>query len=472
VLRRNKQVYQAVEFGNFVHNRGVKTLNILSEKKLENAVVELEIEVPVEAVEQEYKSVFNKIGKKAKIDGFRPGKAPMQVVEKKYSEHAAAEVAENIARRAALEAVEQKEILPAAEPRIEYASIKRDEPFKFTVKLEVMPTVEAAEYRGVETDEKSCNITDEDVITEIDTVREKYATIEKIEDEAAAVEKGNLARFKLKRIDDVEKDMIDAVEFKEYSIVVGKSKDPYTLDSHILGLKTGAEKEITISYPDDYYINDFQGKSITYLLVVTEINRVILPEFNDEFAKNNGYESADDMKAKTRHYLEKFVNDRISNEAKNSLITKISEKSTFDIPETMVLNEMYSIFQKTQQRIGYHAESLDQFATLLGFDPEEYRGMLRNDALKSVKNTLLLSEIIKKEELKVSDEKFKEVIEEMARNMQKDPDELYSMMEQNNTRSNVEQDILLEMALDLVYSSAKINKLAPVALDDFVKNRV
>lgn len=447
-------------------------MNIISEKKLDNAVVELEIEVPVNMVELEYKAVFNKIQKNAKIDGFRPGKAPQQIIETKYKDHAGAEVADNLARRMTFEAVQQKELAPIAEPRIGYAEISRDAPFKFTASIEVMPTVEAGEYKGIAVDEKSCEITDNDVMTEIDSTREKYADIEKIENPDAVVENGNLARFKLKRIDDVDKDMIDTVEFKDYSIVVGKSKDEYTLDKHILGLKTGVEKEITISYPADYYVSDFAGKSITYLLIVTEISLVKMPEFNDEFAVKSGYESVDDMKSKTRAYLEKFVNDKIKNETKNSIITKIVETSKFDIPESMVLNEMYSIFQKTQQRIGYQAESLEQFATLLGFDPEEYRSRLREDAFRSVKNTLLLSEIVKKEDMKVSDEKFNEVVNNLAQSMQRPADELHKMMEENNTRSNVEQDILLEMALDVIYDSAKINKLKSVSLDDFVKNRV
>lgn len=447
-------------------------MNILSEKKLENAVVELEIEIPVEKVELEYKAVFNKIQRNAKIDGFRPGKAPLPIIESKYSEHAGPDVAENLAKSALFEAVEQKGLAPVSEPRIEYAVVKRDEPFRFTARVEVMPTVQLGDYKGITADEKTCNVTDQDVMNEIDTVREKTAVIEKVENADAVVGKGNLIKFKLKRIDDVEKDMIDTVEFRDYSIVVGKSRDEYTLDKHLMGLKAGQEKEITINYPADYYIGDFAGKAITYLAVVTEISTVTLPEFNDEFAVNSGYESAEDMKTKTRSYLEKFVNDKIKNESKNEIILKVADKCTFDIPESMVLNEMYSIFQKTQQRIGYHAESLEQFATLLGIDPEEYRGKLKEDAVKSIKNTLLLSEIVKNEDMKVSEEKFSEVVETLAKSMQRPADDLYKMMEENNSRPNVEQDILLEMALDFVYDNAKINKLGAISLDDFVKNRM
>jgi len=447
-------------------------LNILNEKKLENAVVELEIEIPVEKVELEYKAVFNKIQRKAKIDGFRPGKVPMPIIESKYNEHAGPDVAENLAKNALFEAVEQSQLAPVSEPRIEYAAIKRDEPFKFTARIEVMPTVVLGEYKGISADEKTCTVTDQDVLNEIDTVREKTAVIDTVEGDDAVVENGNLVKFKLKRIDDVEKDMVDTIEFRPYSIVVGKSKDEYTLDKHLLGLKKGVEKEITISYPADYYIGDFAGKAITYLAVVTEIGKVTLPELNDEFAVNNGYESVEDMKIKTRSYLEKFVNDRIRNESRNELILKIADTCTFDIPESMILNEMYSIFQKTQQRIGYHAESLEQFASLLGIDPEEYRGKLKEDAVKSIKNTLLLSEIVKKEDMKVAEEKFSEVVETLAKSMQRPSEDLYQMMEENNSRANVEQDILLEMALDFIYENAKVKKLGPVALDDFVKNRV
>ncbi len=451
--------------------RGVK-LNILSEKKLENAIVELEIEVPVERVEIEYKSVFNKIQRNAKIDGFRQGKAPLQIIEKKYREYAGEEVAENIAKSTFYDAATQKELAPIVEPRISYDSISRDEPFKYKAIFEVMPTIELSEYTGVETETKVCNVTDEDVNSEIDVTREKLADIEVISDESAVVANGNLVRFDLKRTDNLSAEDAEKAEYKEYEIVVGKSKDEYTLDKHFIGMKKGEEKTATISYPADYHMSEFAGQSITYSLKLKGISSMKLPDLDDEFAKKSGYESADDMKKKTRDYLEKYVKDRITAEVKNDLITKIAEKSTFDIPESMIANEMYSIFKKTQQRVGFNAENIEQFAMALGMEAEEYRNILRTDAIKSIRHTLILSEVAKKEELKVSEERFQEFIANISAQIGKTVQEVQAMVDENRSRDSIEQDIVLDNAMQLIYEKARIKELPPVSLERFIRSNM
>ncbi len=447
-------------------------MNIVSEKKLENSIVELEIEIPIEKVELEYKAVFNKLQKSAKIDGFRQGKAPLQLIEKKYNEYAGGEVAENLAKSTFYDAVMKQDLHPIIEPRIEFTSITRDEPFKYKATFEVMPTIEIGPYSGIESEEKTCSVTDDDVKIEIETIREKFADIKKIENSNASIENGHLARFKLKRIDNVSKDESENIEFREYSIIVGKSTDDYTLDRHLLGMKTEEEKTVTIKYPETYYMKELAGQEITYLVKITEIDEVILPPVDDDFAKKASYDSVEDMNIKVRNYLEKFLNDRISSEVRNDLMNKIIEKTKFDIPESMVLTEMYSIFQKIQQRIGYKTDSIDNFATLMGIDPSEYRLKLREDAAKSVKNTLVLSEVARKEGLKVDEEKYKEIVNSISSQMGKTVQEVEEIIEKNQTKSSIENDLLLGNAMDFIYNKANIKKLPRVTFQEFIKNNM
>lgn len=447
-------------------------MNILSEKKHENAIVELEIEIPVEKVELEYKAVFEKIRKSAKIDGFRKGKAPVQMVEVKFREYADEEVAENLAKSTVFDAVKEKELMPIMEPKIHYDKVLRNKPFKYKAFLELMPTIELGEYKGLKVEEAACEITDADLESEISIMRERIASTELVADSEAAVENGNLAKFKLKRIDNVDPAQVEGLEFREYSIVVGKSKDDYTLDKHLPGMKVNDEKEITIDYPESYYVKDLAGLSVTYVLKLVEISVITLPELTDEFAKESGYESLEDMNVKTREYLSSFVNNRISSDVRNALIEQISEASTFDIPESMVLNEMYTIFEKTQERVGYRAESIDQFAQVVGIDPEEFRNQMKEEALKTIKNTLILSEISKKEEIAASEEKYKDVLEKLSKSMGKSIEEIEKLVEENNSKSALENDILLESAMDFIYEKAEIKKLKSVPLEEFAKKKM
>ena len=447
-------------------------MNIISEKRHENAIVELEIEVPIEKVKIEYKAVFNKLQKKAKIDGFRQGKAPLNLVEAKYKDIAGEEVAENLARSTFYEAAEKNKLIPIIEPRISFETITIDEPFKYKAIFEVVPTIELGQYTKVETEEEVCNITDNDIKKEIDTVREKYSDINVIENIDAAVEKGNLAKIKVKRIDNINEGEEDKVDFKEYPLIVGKTNDEYTIDKQIIGMKKNEEKKITIKYPKDYYIQEFAGNAITYIVNLAEISSVKLPDFNDEFAKKAGYESADDMTAKTREYLEKYVKDKITGDVRSDLMNKIVEKSTFDIPESMVLNEMYSLFEKTMQRVGYKTDSIDQFAKALGMDPDEYRTKLRESAVKSIKTTLALSEIAKKEDLKADEDKYNEIINNISKQMAKTVQEIEDMIEENKSRESIENDIILEKAMDFIYNNANIKKLPKMDLDAFIKKNI
>ena len=176
-------------------------LNI-TEKKLENATMELQISVPVEKVELEYKAVFDKFKNHVKIDGFRKGKAPLNMVEARFRKEADQEVAENLLKSVFLEAVQEKQYTPIAYPRYEFEKISREEPFMFKAVFEVPPTVELGKYQGLAADEQVCEISDSDVEAEITAMRERMAKIDKKEEDAL-VQNGDLVKIKVKRVDDV-----------------------------------------------------------------------------------------------------------------------------------------------------------------------------------------------------------------------------------------------------------------------------
>jgi len=444
-------------------------LNI-TENKLENATVELQIEVPVEKVEIEYKAVFDKIKNTVKIDGFRKGKAPVQLVETHYKDYANQEVAENLIRMSFWEAIAQKEITPISEPRYEFDAISRDDVFKFKAVFEVPPTMELGTYKEIAADEKACNVTEDDIKMEIESIRERFAeTSDK--GEGGIVENGDVVKILVKRIDDIEESEIEKAEYKEYSIVVGKSKDEFTVDKQILGLKEDEEKEAVVDYPADYYSEEFAGKKVTYLVKIAKIESMTLPEMNEELAEKAQYESVEDMKKKTEDYVNRFVTDRTIGDAKSSILNTIIENSKFDLPSSMIEKESSAIFKKTQQRIGYFMEDMDQFATALGLDPVEFKAKMDEEAAQAIKTTLVLNEIVEKEEMILPEGKYTETLEKIAESNGKSVEEIEKMIQENNSRENVEKELLLESALDFIYMNAKINKLEPVTLEQLMKQK-
>lgn len=443
----------------------------VTDKKLENARMELTVEIPVERVSDEYDRVFREIQKNAKIDGFRKGKVPLNIIEKRYYDNAGGQVAENLVKETVWEAMSEKKVAPISQPVYDFDSIQRDEPFTYRAVFETPPTVELGKYKAIPAEQRTCKITDEDVQDEIDSMREKQAESTPRAQDDARVEMGDLVSLKMARVDDVPEEETDSLEFKDYNIVVGKSREKARIDDELVGMKSGEEKDITVKYPKDYHIEEVAGQKVTYRVKVQTISEMNLPPLDDEFAKKAGYESKDDMFQKTREYMETFVEDRTKNEARNQIVKTIIENSTFDIPETMIENEMESMFKRTQERIGLQHDNMDEFARMLGMEPEDFRGHLREDAERTVKTTLVLREIASQEELSVDEERYREVIQTLAMRNNRSEEEIEKMIEDNDSRKSIEGELLVDRALEYVYEEGKIKKLKPIPLVELLSDR-
>ncbi|MBP7738785.1 MAG: trigger factor [Spirochaetes bacterium] len=442
-------------------------LNI-TEKKLENATMELQISVPVEKVELEYKAVFDKFKNYVKIDGFRKGKAPLNMVEARFRKEADQEVAENLLKSMFLEAVQEKQYTPIAYPRYEFEKIAREEPFSFKAVFEVPPTMELGKYKGLSADEQVCEIVDSDVEAEITAMRERMAKIDKKE-EGAQVQNGDLVKIKVKRVDDVDPSEREGVDFKEYQIVVGRSTDDSALDKHIAGMKADEEKEVEVKYPKDYYMTELAGQKVKYIVKVAEIDSMELPALDDEFAKKMGHETVDQFRAKTREYLEKYLTEKTKGDAKAQILKQIVEDSKYDIPGSMVESEMSRLFRRTCESVGYYSENMDEFASLMGIEAEAFRNRLHDEATQTIKTTLALSEIAKMEEMKVDENRYKEVVENIAKRNNKTVEEIEKIITENESRENIETELLLDSAMEFIYDNAKVKKLKAITFEEFTR---
>lgn len=442
-------------------------LNI-TEKKLENATMELQVEVPVDKVEEGYREAFKKLQAVAKIDGFRKGKAPIEMVESRYGKEADREVAESLVKSVFFEAIEEKDIRPITMPRYTYESISRESPFLFKALFEVAPTVELGKYKGIAANEQVCEVTEANVQAEVDSIRERFASTEQKE-EGEPLANGDLVVIRVKRIDDIDESEREKAEFKEYRIIVGKSKDESALDRYIIGMKVNEEKEVEVKYPKDYQIPDLAGQKVRYHVVIGEIQTVTLPTLDDEFAKQLGYESVDEFRTKTAEYLRKYVEERIKGDAKAQILKEIVEGSRYDIPESMILREMDNLFKKTNESVGGSAKNIEQFAAIMGMDPGAFASRLREEAERTIKTTLSLAEIVKTEELSVDENRYREVVENIAKRNNKTPEEIEEIIAGNGTKESIENELRLDAAMELIYDQGKIKKMKPISFEEFAR---
>jgi len=439
--------------------------------------VEVKIQVPIERVEAEYDAVFAKIQKSAKIDGFRQGKAPLHLVEQKFADRVHEEVIDALMRKSLSDAIQTNNIKIIDDPEYSSGSLLRGTPFEFTAVMDVYPTVELGKYAGISVEEKSSEIKESDIQNELNNFCEQHAKLEKLPD-STKIEKGNAVKVNVQRLD-AEEGSEDAVP-RDFNIIIGKTKDEYALDKHMIGLQVGQEKEAEIKYPKDYHIVEFAGKKIKYKIKPLEISKVEVPKISDELVKEKGFESVEDLKAMIKKQMESFIESRTIGDARAEIIETIVKDSKFDIPNSMVTAEIDNVFRKSKEhfasRSGIPMDKLDdipadRFASLFGQNPEEYQQMLAEQAINSIKSSLILREIAKKENLKISDERYKSFIDKCAEEFGKSAQEIEDMIEKNGTRDNIEHDLMMKTVVDYIYDNAKVKKLKPMSLSELLNTK-
>jgi trigger factor len=192
---------------------------------------------------------------------------------------------------------------------------------------------------------------------------------------------------------------------------------------------------------------------------------------DDELAKKLGYETADEFRTKTAEYLEKYVNERTKGDAKAQILRQIVDDSKFDIPESMILREMEHLFKKTRESVGYYSDNIEEVAMIMGLEKEAFLEKLREEAAQTIRTTMALSEIAKKEEMKVDENRYREVIESIAKRNNKTPEEIEKIVTENESRENIETELLLDGAMEFIYDNAKVKKLKPISFEEFAKTR-
>ncbi len=442
----------------------------IKEKNLENATIELSIEINSGKVNTEFEKVFKNIQKTAKVNGFRKGKAPLGMIKTNYNKDAGKQVVENLVKDSYAEAIKEKNITPIAYPAFDFKPVKADNNFAFTARVEVAPTIKLKDYKGISADESQCKIKDTDIDFEIEALQEKHAEISKKEDNVQ-IENGDLVKLKAKKIDDAKKDEYDKIPERDFTAIAGKSKEDYLFDKYVNGMKVGDEKEVKVKYPANFQIKELAEKKVTWLIKIAEISNRKLPELDDEFAKDLGdYESIKDLKNKTRENLEKYVQEKSRGESKSKILQKIIDKASFDIPGSMIEREKQAVFQRFQQRVGHNIEDMDKFAQMVGMKPEDFSKKMKEDAIQSIKSTLVLSEIVKSEKFTVSDDMYKEAISKLAIQYQKNESEINNLIDKNGSKPNIESELLFNKAMDFIYEKANIKKLSPISAKEFLKN--
>ena len=370
----------------------------LKEKSVGDLTVKIEGKEWADAV----KKAFNKIAKNVSINGFRKGQAPKALIEKRVSDNerfiTAVDDNANVWMRTALEA---EKLVPISQPQLDIKAVDANG-VELVFTFAVMPEVKLGDYKGLEYNLDEVAVSDEEVDAELNRMREQYAEVQTKDGAAAEGDTVNIDYEGFK--DDVA---FDGGKGTNYDLVLGSHSFIPGFEEKLVGVKAGEEKDLNLTFPENYHAKDLKGAAVVFKVKVNEVKTKVLPEVNDEFAKDvnaAGVETVADLKNMIRTRIEDGKKSQAENKADTALMDKLVENAEIDLPEVLVEEEVNNQIQQLAQQISQYGMNFNQYLSMMGKKIEDVRAEYTDNATKTAKLRLILEEIAKVEALEPTEE--------------------------------------------------------------------
>ncbi|MBN7821458.1 trigger factor [Bowmanella sp. Y26] len=407
----------------------------------------LTITVPAEKIDVAVKSRLQQLARTQRVNGFRPGKVPVTVIQKRFGQAVRQEIAGEVMQRNFYEAVIQEKLSPAGMPAFELKKDNQGEDLEFVASFEVYPEVEIKDLNKIKVDKPVVEITDKDLDNMMDTLRKQHANWKE-------------GKRKAKKDDRVTIDFVGTIDGEEFEggkaegfqLELGKGRMIPGFEEPIVGKKAGEEVVAEVTFPEDYHAEKLKGKAAQFAIKVTKVEGLDLPEVNDEFAKLFGVEEGgvEALRAEVRKNMQRELEQTLKNQVKEQVIKGLLETNEVELPKALVSQEINVLRQQAMQRFGNQQQgNLPQL-------PDE---LFEENARRRVSIGLLLGEVIKQKELKVDQAKVDALIETTA-SAYEDPAEVVSYYKGNKELMQQMQNIALEdQAVESVLADAKVKEV-------------
>ncbi len=412
----------------------------------------LTFEVSVEEFDQALDQAFKKVSKDVQIPGFRKGKIPRSIFEKRFGVESLYQDAVDIVLPDAYsKAVDEAEIFPIAQPSIDIDQIEKGQPLVFTAEVEVKPEVKLGEYKGLEVEEKSVEVTDEDVEQELENLRERHAELVVKED--SEIEDGDTAVIDFEGFKDGV--AFEGGQGENHSLEIGSGQFIPGFEEQLIGKKAGDETEIEITFPEEYHAEDLAGQEAVFKVKIHEVKAKELPELDDEFAKDvdEDVETLDELKAKKREELETNQKQQAENEKREELLQQASDNIEVEIPEAMVDSEVNQMVREFEQQLQMQGMTLEMYSQFSGQDEDALKEQMREDAEKRVKTNLTLEAIAEEENLEATQEDIDAELEKMGSMYGVEKEQLVQML--GGSTETLENDLKMRAAIDFLAENSK-----------------
>ncbi len=420
-------------------------------ENLEKNMAKLTVEVPAEELEKAIQSAYMKQKGKISLPGFRKGKVPRPMIEKMYGVGIFYEDAANeLINQEYPKAAEESGVDIVSRPVIDVVTIEKGQPFVFTAEVAVRPEVTLGKYMGVSVTKIDTSVTEEEIQAEVEKERENNARSITVEDRPAA--EGDTVVIDFEGF--VDGKAFDGGKGENHSLVLGSHSFIDTFEEQLTGKNTGDETEVNVTFPEDYQAKELAGKPALFKVKINEIKCKELPELDDDFAQDV---SEFDTLAEYKESVGKKIQERKEAAAKRDkeeeAINKIVDKSKMEIPEAMIDTQVESMLQEYANRMAQQGLSLQQYMQFSGMTVEKLREQMRPDAVKRIQTSLVLEQIAKEENIRISEEEVEAEYKKMSEMYGLDVEQVKEYM--SGGEESMKKDLAVQKAVELIMENIK-----------------
>jgi trigger factor len=412
----------------------------------------ISFEIPADRVTSEIGKVYEQIRKNASIKGFRKGKVPQSVIEKNFSGKMAGEVLQNLVSETYLKAITDNKIIPVAPPTIESDQIKEGQPLNYSAVVEIYPEIEVKDYIGLETTKKAYVPDQEAVESRLKEMQARMAQLVPLVEQRPAIN-GDIVTLDFKGF--VDGAPFERGEMENYMLELGSKSFIEGFEEQIIGMSAGDEGKITVTFPDTYGAHVLAGKEVKFEVKIKEIKFKEFPPLDDDFAKQFGIDTIEQLRGKIAESFEQQEKEKIESALKDNMVRLLIEKNDLEVPEALVEKQLQFLMDNTLDNLKSQNLTLE----MIGSDETKMREELKDNALLQVKGKLLLEALAKKEALSVEDSEIYEKIQEIAERANKDSDKVEKFYLQNSyAKESLVKQLMEEKAIQFLIERAVITE--------------
>ena len=424
----------------------------LQVEKLENNMAKLTIEVPANDLEKALQSAYMKQKNKIAMPGFRKGKVPRQMIEKMYGpEVFYDEAANRMISEAYAKAYDECELELVSQPKIEITQLEKGKEFIFTAEVAVKPEVKLGEYKGLKVDKVSTRVTQKEVDEEIDKERERNARTIDVTDRAVQDKDQITLDFE---------GFVDGVAFEggkasDYPLTIGSGAFIPGFEDQLIGANIDEEKEINVTFPEEYQAKELAGKAAVFKCTVHSIKAKELPELDDEFVSDvsEKSETVDAYKAEVKAKIKERKENEGKQKREDQSVEQAVANAEMDIPEAMISFQSRQMVDDFARRIMQQGMTMEQYFQFSGLSEEKMMEEFKPEAEKRIRTRLTLEAIVAAENIEVSEERLDEELQKMADSYKMEVDKLKEYMGENE-KKQMKEDIAIQEAVTLIANAA------------------